>query len=126
MERDLTPDGELLFKNIERLFEQKEHDFKILQPKIVEQHKHTIALSAMKMELVKMIENSKRVIEDCTAIEDTFESAEEYLLSDTKTAKFIHTNLITRLERILLGMTAFEDESHLHLNTLPYKNYLRV
>lgn len=128
MERDLTPEGEMLFKNIERLFDEKDNDFqpKILKPKIVEEHKHTIALKNIKLELVKMIANSKKVIEDCDAIIETFKDAEEYLLKDTKTAKFIHTNLITRLERVLLGMTAFQDESHLNFNVEPYKNYMRI
>jgi len=63
-----------------------------------------------RLEIRRMIHNSKLVIQDCDRILQKCENIQDYISSDAKVAKTIHSNLINRLEKILKFSPAFEHE----------------
>lgn len=128
LNRDLTPEGErildnvLTFDHLQSLF--PDGSYQPPTPPVTARPKSEVDLSNMKLELIKMIINSKMVVRDCEEILYKLDNVEAYMLNDTKIAKTIHLNLIDRLERVLLGMTAFQDESHIRVDVSKYRRYL--
>jgi hypothetical protein len=72
-----------------------------------------VELEFLKIEIDKMIKNSKLVIKDCNTLMGKYKTAGEYLASEPKIVKTIHENIILRLERIRTNLPAFENELHL-------------
>lgn len=53
------------------------------------------------LSLEQLIQNSKDVVTDCDSILEQITTKEEYLKSEAKVAKLIHTRFIERLTRVL-------------------------
>lgn len=112
-EGELTPESKQMFDNIEKyqrltlglsvLPEEK----KPRKPRITQ---CDVELNFIKIQVAKLIKNSEIVIIGCDKIIAKYSTIEEYLASDAKIAKYCHTNLIERLERILDGKEALDYE----------------
>lgn len=64
----------------------------------------------IRLELRRLIQNSKMVVQECEALQIIFTNKEQYFkANECKVAGLCHRNLMARLERILDGGTAFED-----------------
>lgn len=119
MERELTAEGKKMYDALMNLTGDEEIIIEHIKkspkkPKpIKEWNPYEVEFKFIKLEILKMIENSKLVIADCDYIINKFSSVEGYMLSDVKVAKSLHHNLIDRLSRVFNGLPAFEDESHL-------------
>lgn len=128
LNRDLTPEGEKILNNVlnfEHLISLfVDGEYKPPEPPTTQRPKSEVDLSNMKLELIKMIVNSKMVVRDCEEILMKLNDVEAYMLNDAKIAKTIHLNLIDRLERVLLGMSAFQDDSHIRVDVSKYRRYL--
>lgn len=71
----------------------------------------------MRLEIKKMQQNSRIVIEDCKKQQKLYIKREEYFkANECRVVILCHTNLIERLQRILDGKTAFEKDFDLDEN----------
>lgn len=109
---ELTEEGKKMWKDIENLEKliSGESLLPVNKPKRIRINQFEIGLTFVRLEIKRMIENSKRVIVDCDKIIKTYKTQREYLASDAKVAKSIHQNLIDRLQRILEYKPAFDHE----------------
>lgn len=111
-EDDLTDESRRMWENISNL-EKINAGISLLpiqRNKRVKVNHFELGFLFIKKEIQRMIINSERVIADCDDIILTYETQEEYLASDAKVAKFIHTKLIERLKKILNLENAFDHE----------------
>lgn len=101
-EEPITSEGQVLWDNIkkyERILEDmssisEQTDEKPMTPSELE-------LLFIRGELKRLIRNSELVIEQCDIIIAKYTTIKEYLASDAKVAKQIHTNIMIRLGRVL-------------------------
>lgn len=113
--RELTDEGRRMFENLEayddELFEKRptrrrKAGTKTQAPEemipivLSEEMKQ---LMTIKANLVKLMDNSRRVIQDCDKIMSSYKTKEEYLASEAKIAKYCHQNFLERMERVLNG-----------------------
>lgn len=71
----------------------------------------------IRLEIKKMQQNSRIVIEDCKKQQKLYIKREEYFkANECRVVILCHTNLIERLQRILDGKTAFEKDFDLDEN----------
>lgn len=105
--RQLTDEGSRMWSNLTAYVEADKNK-EDLQPKKLEIDPYKIEHDYLRLEIRKMIENSKMVIQDCNNIIIACLTKEEYYASEARIAKTIHTNLIGRLQRILDGQGNFD------------------
>ena len=125
MQRDFTPDGQVIYEVIDDFSNRYKKGFRGAPPSPPSSDsKVKREFDSVKMEIVKMVINSTMVVEDCDLILAELETPEDYIKSDARVAKRLHEGLIVRLTRILQGLPAFEDETHLTLSINDIKTAL--
>lgn len=123
--RNFSPEGQRIFDNILKYDELKNKTKNgVPPPPIKKMSKEAIDLNNIRLELVKLIVNSQMVVDDCNEILENIVDMDEYLKCDAKVAKTVHENQITRLERVIAGLPAFENEDHLTEDIDKLKNAL--
>lgn len=114
-ERDLTPEGQQLLENILSYGKVgTKQKVMVSTENKTRKSKYQIELERIKRELCIMLLTSKMVIEDAKLIVKEIETPEEYMKSDAKIAITLHEKNVDRLERVLLGMTAYQNPIHIN------------
>lgn len=113
IDRELTDEGKKIWENLSS-YMVLEAGGSVL-PKQARPRKIKLSISELeneffKLEIKRLIRNSKMVIEDCEAILERCSTMHEYIANDAKVAKTVHTNLIERLKRVLDLIPAFDHE----------------
>jgi hypothetical protein len=121
LKRALTPEGQKMWNNLKEMEAHIRGKAKPpLEPPPPEKpNPYKVEIDFMRDELRRMIKNSQLVITDCDNMMAKFKTYEEYMASEAKVAKFMHTNLIERLQRILDGLPAFNHKIELDEETDP-------
>jgi hypothetical protein len=118
MTRDLTPEGQKLLDTIlsyaNLSVEPGDQDGP--PNNVNKKGRWQLEAERLRLEMTKMMINSIMVVEDCNEIIKQITTADGYINCDAKVAKTLHTNLVSRIQKILSGQPAFDDESHLTLN----------
>jgi len=110
-EVELTPEGQQIWDNVCSLIEIERGGYEYKPPLPPKPKKPTYAElenEFIRSQLRVMINNSKKVVADCDIILENIKEMEDYLKSDAKVARYIHGNIVIRLERILNGQIVFK------------------
>ena len=126
---NLTDEGRRMWENIleyEKIAKTGSYS-KIPKGKEIKLNPFEIQLVFLRDEIRRMIINSERVIADCDEILIAIEDRAEYLSSDAKVARMIHSNLVERFKKVLNYRPAFDEEIELEpeniVNKLFYDNF---
>lgn len=112
MAKVLTEEGKMIHANAERYIQLRAGKSLMSTNPIIQRLKknsiHELQNEFLRGEITELLENSKRVVQECDEAMIIFKNRSEYLNSDIKVARFIHNRLIERYTRLLNWESVFE------------------
>lgn len=114
---ELSDEGKKLWDRMMNEFDSEvETEAIIKEKKVVRQvvKVDTAETIRLRLELRKLHQNSRIVIADCEQKQKVYIKRNEYFkANECRVAAICHRNLISRIDRILDGLTAFENDFNL-------------